>query len=542
MNFESKTRQELITELQKLQLHEAEKNAILNGITANITERVQTEKALHDRDEYLRDIFLNAPIGIFHSLGDGQFLTANPALAEMLGYSSPEEIIKATSDMTTQIYADPQVRPRIINALIKADGWIHYDDVIWRKKDNSLIRVDMTGRKVLDASGAIEYFEGFIEDITASKRAEEALRESEEKFKAIANYAASWEAWFNREGKLVWMNSYSTILTGFTPEEIITAEDYLSMVIAEEDIPLVLEKFRNALQGKSGDDVEIRINRKDGSKFWASISWRPILDSNGKSLGFRTSTKDITRRKWVEKELELKNEQLLKTNAEKDKFFSIIAHDLRNPFSAFLGLTKMMVDDLYSMKPEEIQKIAMTMRTSATNLYNLLENLLEWSRMKRGITTFEPIQFPLMPEISGNIASEIEAAEKKGIVITYDIPENINVYADRYMLGATIRNLLSNAVKFTPRGGKVHLKTAEIPGNRVEFSISDTGIGMSREISASLFLLDVDTTRKGTEKEPGTGLGLILCKEFVEKHGGTIRVESGEGKGSTFYFSIPSAN
>ncbi len=179
------------------------------------------------------------------------------------------------------------------------------------------------------------------------------------------------------------------------------------------------------------------------------------------------------------------------------------------------------------------------MRNSATNLFRLLENLLEWSRLQRGITSFKPESFLLMPMISEIMFSVIDTANKKKIKIKYAIPDDLEVLADEYMLESAIRNLATNAVKFTPKGGNVTIAAKTVPNNSVEISVKDTGIGMSREMIDDLFKSDVNTSRRGTENEPSTGLGLLICKDFIEKHGGRLWVESEEGKGSTFYFSIP---
>jgi len=234
-----------------------------------------------------------------------------------------------------------------------------------------------------------------------------------------------------------------------------------------------------------------------------------------------------------------KNEELMKLNVEKDKFFSILAHDLRSPFNSFLGLTKMLVEGTPSLTQDKIQKIAESMRKSATNLYGLLENLLEWSSLQTGIKTFNPASVKLHERISETMASIREMASRKGIDINYNIPEDLVVYADENMLGSIIRNLSSNAVKFTHRGGNVIITVNPNSNGYVEISFRDTGVGMHREMVENLFKLDIDTSRKGTDNEPSTGLGIILCKEFVEKHGGKLWVESEEGKGSTFYFTLP---
>lgn len=248
---------------------------------------------------------------------------------------------------------------------------------------------------------------------------------------------------------------------------------------------------------------------------------------------------DITERKLAEEEIKLKNEQLVKLNAEKDKFFSIIAHDLKGPFNGFLGLTQIMAEELPSLPMAEVQKIAVKMSKSATNLYRLLENLLEWSQIQKGAIPFNPEVIQLRTILDEGIATFQESAQKKGIEIATDIDDGQKVFADAYMLQSVIRNLVLNAVKFTPNGGKISLLAKATTDNNIEISIQDTGIGMSRTMVENLFLIDVQTNRTGTEGEPSTGLGLLLCKEFIEKHGGKIWVESEEGKGSTFYFSLP---
>ncbi|MEI7501529.1 MAG: PAS domain-containing protein, partial [Bacteroidota bacterium] len=257
----------------------------------------------------------------------------------------------------------------------------------------------------------------------------------------------------------------------------------------------------------------------------------PLHDKDGQIIGLVGISHDITKRKLAELEIKLKNEELSKINSEKDKFFSIIAHDMRNPFNAFLGFTRMMVEELNTMSLEEIRKIVVSMRKSATNLYGLLENLLEWSMMQRGVIKYTPLSIPLALKIKESIELIIGSAQKKEIEISYNIPAGLSVFADMHMVESVIRNLISNAVKFTPKGGKITVSANYIEGNFIEISVRDTGIGMKKELMNNLFKLDEQTGRKGTEGEPTTGLGLIICKDFVEKHGGKIFVESEEGKG-----------
>ncbi|WP_268845875.1 tetratricopeptide repeat-containing sensor histidine kinase [Flavobacterium aestivum] len=233
-----------------------------------------------------------------------------------------------------------------------------------------------------------------------------------------------------------------------------------------------------------------------------------------------------------------KNKIISTINNQKDKFFSIIAHDLRGPFNGFLGLSELLAEDLDNMTKEEIQFAAASMKNSAANLFQLLENLLEWSRMEQGLIPFVPKEKLLLPIVTECMATIQDAANNKEIEININIPEDTTIFADINSIHSVIRNLLSNAVKFTPKKGSILIQANE-EGENTTISIADTGIGMNEKMIGNLFRLDVQTNRIGTNNEPSTGLGLILCKEFVEKDGGQIWVESEEGKGTTFYISIP---
>jgi signal transduction histidine kinase len=191
------------------------------------------------------------------------------------------------------------------------------------------------------------------------------------------------------------------------------------------------------------------------------------------------------------------------------------------------------------MSLKQIQAIAVDMKRSANYLYGLLENLLQWSRIQRGISGFDPSKLKLKTKVEDSINAVTELASKKGIAITISIPDELEVFADSNMLESIIRNLTTNAVKFSPRGGKVIINAKSGENNFIEISIVDTGIGMNNEMLVKLFQLDEQTSRKGTDGEPSTGLGLIICKDFIEKHGGKIWVESKEDEGSAFYFTIP---
>jgi signal transduction histidine kinase len=250
--------------------------------------------------------------------------------------------------------------------------------------------------------------------------------------------------------------------------------------------------------------------------------------------------------------LEEKNKQLEKANSKlqnsekhlkelnstKDKFFSIIGHDLRNPLNALLGFSELISGNSRDYTSEEIQRYSKIINEAAKNIHLLIENLLEWSRSQSGNIDYNPEKTELMPMVSEIFKVFEIHADKKGVTLVSEIPQDIVVTADRNLLSAILRNLINNAVKFTPNGGQVRI-FCEQNDSEITISIEDTGIGMSEKQLDNLFRLDSNVTMPGTSEEKGTGLGLILCKEFVDMHNGKIWAFSKPKEGSTFSFTLP---
>lgn len=337
------------------------------------------------------------------------------------------------------------------------------------------------------------------------------------------------------DGLLVDCNESFTRITGYSKEDL---KGQSSMDIhLWKDPGTRFEILRMMSENGYCENFETLFQKKDGEVF-PGLTSAQILPIKGVDH-IISVTRDITQRKKFEEELKNKNEELKVVNTEKDKFFSIIAHDLRSPFNMFLGMTEIMVEQLHDLSLDKIKEIATKMRESATNLFRLLENLLEWSRMEQGSIPFNPQGVPLLPLINESVILSLERAKFKEIKVNYDVADDFMIYADKNIIQTVIRNLVSNAVKFTPRGGEITLSAIHCDNNSVEIFIRDNGIGMNPEIQENLFRLDVQSNRTGTEGETSSGLGLILCKAFIERHGGRIWVESEEGKGSTFHFTIP---
>ena len=233
------------------------------------------------------------------------------------------------------------------------------------------------------------------------------------------------------------------------------------------------------------------------------------------------------------------NESLVRENREKDNFISILAHDLRSPFNGFLGLTYLLSDEYQNLTSEDIHEISRTLNRSAKNIYSLLENLLEWSRIQRGMITFLPESIRFNKLVSNALESLIDMAIKKNILVAHNFHNDLVCFADRHMVETVIRNLVANSIKFTRNGGQVTIEAVKRDDGFLQVTIKDTGTGISNEIMGKLFNINEMVKCQGTESEPGSGLGLIICREFIRIHQGRLWIDTEPGKGTTVNFILP---
>ncbi len=243
----------------------------------------------------------------------------------------------------------------------------------------------------------------------------------------------------------------------------------------------------------------------------------------------------------AEEKLKRLNSQLEQSIADKDKFFSIIAHDLRSPFIGFHNFIRLMDEHLDDMSQDDIRKLTSDMKSNADNLYNLLNNLLEWARVQRGLISYKPQPLLLRELVNISVDLVRPGARQKEISLEAEVPEGLKVMADKAMASTVMRNILSNAVKYTRRKGRISVH-AEKDKAMIRVSVKDDGLGMDEKTLSRLFTEDKKSSVKGTEGERGTGLGLLLCREFIEKHGGRIWAESTPGQGSAFMFTLQEAD
>jgi signal transduction histidine kinase len=242
--------------------------------------------------------------------------------------------------------------------------------------------------------------------------------------------------------------------------------------------------------------------------------------------------------------LELENTILVRTKeleaaiATKDLIFSIIAHDLKSPFNSILGFTELLKNKIRNLDVEKSEKLISSMYLQARNTYNLLENLLNWARSNSNQIVFNPIPCKISTICDVIINQVGDSAQLKNIIINSFHTDNSYAFADKNMLEVVLRNLLSNALKYTERNGKIEIYSMPV-GEFIEITVSDNGVGMTEEVKVKLFKSDLHESKPGTENERGTGLGLVICNDFIQRNQGKIRIESNDKKGTSFKFTLP---
>jgi len=492
-----------------------------------------------ESEEKYRQAFQTSSDAININQRDGAYVDVNEGFINLTGYTLNDVMGKFSTELN--IWAIPEDLEKMLNGL-REKGFVKNLESKFRCKDGSIKTAIMSAN--LFMLNNEPHILTITRDITESKELEELILKSKQQYdNLVSNIPVGVYVLHTKpEGTfaLDYVSSRMAEMLGLSIERLLADASAIFEAIHPDDLEGFARLNQEGIYQKRPFDWKGRVLVKEDVK-WLHISSLPQELETGDTV-WHGLIVDITERMMAEAEIKQKNEELVKLNATKDKFFSIIAHDLRSPFNGFLGLTQIMAEDLPNLTMPQAQQMAASLSKSATNMYRLLEDLLQWSQIQKGSIPFNPEVIPLNLIVYEAIAMVIEPAINKGIEITTDISDDLKVFADSNILQTIIRNLTNNAVKFSTRGGKVNVTAKNSNCKSVEISVQDKGIGMNQEILDNLFKVDARINRKGTEGEPSTGLGLLLCKEFVEKHGGEIWVTSEVGKGSIFYFSIPMSN
>jgi PAS domain S-box-containing protein len=478
----------------------------IEEISAGNQAMAAAEEELRASESRYRSLFEGMQNGAaVHEIicdGDGtpvdyRFLEMNAAFEDMTGLSRNEIIGKTVHETLKEggpIWIERYGQVALTGV---PDHFESYAQALDRNYEVSVYR------------NAPMQFTVIITDVTVRKKAEDALRRSEEKFRAIADYAASWESWFNPDGKLLWMNSYSLALTGFRPEEYIDAKDFISMAFAEEGRQKAKEKMQEAIDGSSGDNLELKALRKDGSKFWISVSWRPILDLSGHSLGFRTSVQDITERKRTEEALRQASLKLGMLN-------SITRHDILNQMQVLTGYLA-----LYKIRERDPELVAYVekMSRAASNVQQQIAFTKDYQDIGSQAPTWVPI--------GRQTAEAFVQLHLKGVALD-ERTGGVEILIDPLAMKVPY-NLIDNSMRHGEHVNRIKIGAEQV-GEAMMLVYEDNGVGIGPADKELIF-------KKGYGKN--TGLGLFLIREVLAITGTTIK-ECGEpGRGARFEIMVP---
>lgn len=522
---------------------------------------------VQDDFKKFKKVFELSPNGIIVFDNNSNIVAINNRIKEWTGFSS-ETIIK--QNITKTCIFSEKSRQLIIEQLDKVlfnNKITPFEIEIISNKNEIIFGITKPG--LITGLAKDFYFVLNIINISEMKLAKQALIESEEKFKMVSENSGDiiYRLRYN-DMKYDFLNPAFQKITGYSLEEInkIGLKTIIKRIesIDEYDIETIQnERKAGTLYEYNADYL---IEDKNGTQKWLRDHSNPWYDKDGNIIGSVGILTDISVRKRLEEQhkkylseislsrdmmeqkanelvaLNIKleeNEQKLKElNSSKDKFFSIIAHDLRSPFTTLMGYSEVLVEDFETYTKEELKESLGMIHDTSTKIFNLLENLLSWSRIQTGRMPFNPLKFDVSELCDDTVNLFQENALAKSISLVSVVNPNTFVFADKQMVDAVIRNLVANALKFTPENKYIKISALDKDGY-IEISVCDKGVGIKESVLSKLFKIDEQITTPGTNDEKGSGLGLILCKELVEKNGGKIAVESTFGEGSRFYFTLP---
>ncbi len=402
----------------------------------------------------------------------------------------------------------------------------------------NFIRVQWTLRSFFNAEGETTGYQFVGRDISELEIHREALKKSERMFRLIAENSKDIISITSNNGKLEYVSPSIQGILGYSPSAIIDLDT--SLLICQEDQLLLSNTAIKLSQLTKPQLIEFRLMNADGQLIWVESMIQNEYDKKGIATGRTIAvTRNIQQRKEIEAQQKLVEAELIETNLTKDKFFTIIAHDLRSPFTSILGFSRLLNEEYDDFDDEERKMMVEQILQSTEATYQLLDNLLAWARTQLGRTSFNPEKFYIESLIEETILQTNAQALSKEITISFAKDQPNIVFADINMTRVVLRNLISNAIKYSNKDSEIKICT-RIEGRSIAIGVRDEGVGMESSLYEALFSIhNKVVSSKGTANEKGTGLGLILAKEYVVRNGGEISVQSEEGNGSYFEFTIP---
>ena len=502
--------------------------ARIQGAFQDITERKQTENDLKKSNSLLTATLESTADGILVVDKMGKVVSFNNKFIEL--WQIPESILSTRDDKKLISY--------ILGQLKDPEGFLKkVDELYLNDEEVSFDSIEFKDGRTYERYSQAQLFEGesigrvwSFRNVTERRQAEAALKTSEEIFNQFLENSPIYIFFKDENIRSLRLSRNFEKMLGRPLDELIGKSMYdlfpsdLAMGMVETDIQI--------LQRGEVVSVEEEFN----GRVYSTIKF-PIR-IKGKADFLAGFTIDITEQKLAEQALKDREASLRELNATKDKFFSIIAHDLRSPFNSIIGFSSLLTKQIQDGDFAAIEKYAGIIQNSSQQAFDLLMNLLEWSRLQTGRMAFNPENIDIVTLIKQSSELLNSSAQEKSITIYTEMPVNLPFFADKAMISTILRNLISNAIKFTETGGQIVISTKQM-SNELVISVLDNGVGINSESIGKLFRIDESYSTVGTQNEKGTGLGLLLCKEFIDKHGGRIWVESERGKGSRFFFSIP---
>jgi len=508
----------------------------LVGTHVNITNIKKTEEQIRK----LSTAVEQNPASIVITDIDGKIEYVNKKFTELSGYSL-EETIGQNPSILKSGKTDENSFKELWETLTKGRIW--KGEFINKNKYGKEYIESAVISPVFDGNNKIMSYIAIKEDITERKQTELVLKEKDEKYKLITDNITDviWVINIDRQ-RFTYISPSVSKLTGFTVEELMPLNIFHSIFSFDPlEVRIELQKrLKHFKENQNDDNVfidQLQMYCKNGDLIWVENSTKFRYDAWGE-VEMSCVSRNIENRKRMEAEILVQNRKLIDLNATKDKFFNIIAHDLRNPFNGILMSSGVLSENIYKYPTETIKEVVELINESAKNAYSLLENLLVWARSQTGRIDYHPTKVSLKKLFEEVFRLVDGLAKHKMIKLISDVEGDVFIQADKNMITTALRNIVTNAIKFTHKNGTVTI-CGGIRGQIVEIYVADTGIGISEVGLQKLFLINEKISTLGTENETGTGLGLLLCKEFIEKHGGEISVESELGKGTIFRIKLP---
>jgi PAS domain S-box-containing protein len=542
-------------------------------------QKVKGKKQLFDEKHLLYTLIDSMPDFIYIKDTDSKFIVANQKIMDVHGLKSREQLIgKSDHDFYPREMADKYRSNE--KAIIRTGApLINHEEKSLDEKGNE-IYLSTTKIPLLDAEGKISGIVGIGRDITDKIKAEDILldhsdqlqqinvlleekqeeiqQQSEElsaqadnlrmanqeleKLSAAVSETDNVVIILDAEGNFEWANNSFTRVYGYTLEQFI--DERGKSILDGSHHPHIEDILAKCRDSCKTIRYQTETMDKDGNVIWTQSTLTPVLNPDKQIIRFVAVDTDITAVKKTQDvvniqkaEIELKRDQLEKANITKDKFFSIIAHDLKNPFHSIMGFTDLLLKNYHDFEDTKKQEFLGLINESSQYANNLLDNLLHWSRTQTESIKYSPIKFDLH-----SLVNEIQHmlhgnAEKKQLALLNLVPEASYVYADKNMIDTVLRNLVSNSIKFTPTEGTISVEA--VPGEElIQIIVKDNGVGIPLDKQGKLFSFGEFHSTSGTAGEPGTGLGLIICFEFVKKHGQKLSFSSESGKGTSFTFDL----